>query len=132
MHKNKIVKAAVALVCICALALNIGILPGLFTSAADVNKYSKDLPISGDEWKNYVVSADNVGVYEQNRGWDRTERYFISPTVPHSSGSIVFKFDAGEGKVFGTLKLLVMDGLGDAVFLTLATLFRLKYVQPVF
>ena len=107
MHKNKIVKAAVALVCICALALNIGILPGLFTSAADENKYSKDLPISGDEWKNYVVSADNVGVYEQNRGWDRTERYFISPTAPHSSGSIVFKFDAGEGKVFGTLKLLV-------------------------
>lgn len=117
MHKNKIVKAAAALVCICALALNIGILPGLFTSAAGENEYHKDLPIADGAWKDYVVSADNVGVYEQNRGWDRTERYFISPTVPHSSGSIVFKFDAGEGKVFGTLKLLVKyktEGSGES------------------
>lgn len=89
-------------------SINFGSLQSLIASAmSNASAYTQDLRVSEEGWKKFVVSADNVKVSEQNRGWDSSESYYISPASPHSSGSVVLKFDAGTDKVFGDLSLKV-------------------------
>ena len=101
-------RALASALALCLLLIGIGAV-NFSTAALDAEpeKYSVDLPISGerDDWMQYVVASDNVKVGEQSRGYDTTEQYYLSPVSAHSSGTVTFRFDAGDGRVFDSLNL---------------------------